>query len=88
MKDERKFKRKCIICGKYRAKSSLLRLTRVSGSSELAVNLNSEIEGHSFYICKDKDCLEKSLKNKALTKYTKLNYGEKVKEIIKQMLNS
>ena len=88
MSIERKFKRRCIICGKYKDKSELLRLTKESGSSDLKLNINSEFQGYSFYICKDRDCLKKSLKNKVLTKYTKLNYPEKLREIIKQMLNS
>ncbi len=85
--DEQKFKRKCIICGKYFSKNEMIRLVRLKNSSEIIVYTNSNIYGHSFYICKDDECLNKSLKPGILSKYTKLNHVEKAINYISQILN-
>ncbi len=75
--DDRKFKRKCIICGKYCIKSELVKLTYDKNTSELVVNKKSKVFGRSFYICKNEACLNKSLEPNVLSKYTKLNHVEK-----------
>lgn len=86
-KNDRKFKRKCIICGKYFSKTELIRLVRLKNTSEILVNTNSDVYGHSFYICKDEECLTKSLKSNVLSKYTKLNHVENALNYISQMIN-
>ena len=77
-KEDKMFKRKCVICGKYYPKSDLIRLTKLKDKSEIFVNTNSDVYGHSIYICKNDDCLNKSLKPNVLSKYTKLNHLENV----------
>lgn len=85
-KEDKKFKRKCIICGKYFPKSDLIRFTKNKDGSELFVNTNSDVFGRSIYICKDEKCLNKSLKPNVLSKYTKLNHLENVIKYISQMI--
>lgn len=87
MCDNRKFKRRCVICGNYIEKDRLFRFTTPKGSLETIVNINNEFQGRSFYICKDEECLKKSLKPKVLLKYIKNYNNSPVIEFISQILN-
>lgn len=86
-KSEKKFKRKCIVCSSYKIKEDMIRLTKQKGSCEVQINMNNDIQGHSFYICKEVECLEKALKSKVLIKYTKLNTTQNTIDFIKNILN-
>ena len=85
MSEERKFKRKCVVCGGYFPKKMLYRFT--FDGLKTVVNNKNEVQGRSFYICKDAECLKKCLKSKVLSKYTKLNHTKSVMEFITHILN-
>lgn len=88
IKSDKKFKRKCIICSEYKEKKYLVRFTKEQETSEYKSNKKNKLHGRSFYICKKKECLEKALKSKTLSKYTKLNTCENITKTIIKILNS
>ncbi|MBR6163053.1 YlxR family protein [bacterium] len=87
-KSDKKFKRKCIICNEYKEKTDLIRFIQSHDTEEKENDKNIKIFGRSFYICDKRECLEKALKSKALSKYTKLNTLRNITKTIKEILNS
>ena len=63
MNNEKKNKRQCKICKAIKERKELIRLTRDYKDGEIKLNINNEYEGRSIYICKEKECLEKFIKN-------------------------
>lgn len=67
--------RTCIACKKKDNKQNLIRIVN-SKKNGIIVDLNQTIEGRGAYICKEKDCLDKMIKNKALSRAFKINIQE------------
>ncbi len=67
--------RTCISC---RRKDNKYNLTRIVKSKEngVVVDLKHNIEGRGAYICKDQNCFNKMVKNKALVRALKINIEE------------
>lgn len=87
-KQDKKFKRKCVICSQYKEKNDLIRFTKDKNTGEIVLNKGKEAEGRSFYICHNKECLKEALKNKVLSKYTKLNTCPNITKEIEKILKS
>ncbi len=87
-KKDKKFKRKCVICLAYKDKNDLIRFTKEKKTGKIILNKDSGINGHSFYICNNKCCLKEALKNKVLSKYTKLNTCPNITKELENILNS
>lgn len=75
--------RTCIACRKKfdKSQNELHRITLKDNNFE--VN-NGDLFGRSFYICKNKDCIAKVIKNKIFNKISK----KQVNEDIYEKLNS
>lgn len=87
-KQDKKFKRKCVICSQYKEKCDLIRFTKDKNTEKIILNKENKVNGRSFYICNNKECLNEALKNKVLSKYTKLNTCPNITKEIENILNS
>ncbi len=84
-----KFLRTCIICREPKEKDDLYRFTIVNG--EVTLDYYKKLEGRGFYVCKNKECLEK-LNKKVIAKNIKReNFNidkEKILKTLKNMLKA
>lgn len=64
--------RKCIVCGKHRHKDELFRIVK-NKSGDINLDFTGKLNGRGAYICKDRDCLVKSIKEKNLNRALKCN---------------
>ena len=73
--------RTCIGCREKKNKQELVRIVN-SKEKGIIVDLTQKEKGRGAYICKNKECLEKTIKNKGLSRTFKTNVGyEKYNEI-------
>lgn len=57
--------RMCTGCGKMTEKSDLLRIIKTK-EGDIFIDGTGKANGRGAYICKNKECLEKAIKRKAL----------------------
>ncbi len=88
MRAERKHKRQCAACREYRDKEELIRITRDSASGEIKVNQEGKYHGRSVYICKNKECVDKIIRNKKTEALLRREITEKIKEEVYTVLKN
>ena len=59
--------RTCIGCNTKKNKNELLRIVK-NKSGEISIDLTGKKDGRGTYICKNKECLEKAIKNKRMSR--------------------
>ncbi len=57
--------RMCMVCRKRMEKHQLIRIAK-SPSGEIAIDLDGKQPGRGAYLCRNRDCLEKAQKRRAL----------------------
>lgn len=71
--------RKCIGCNSLKPRDELIKITRKADTSDIYVNPDSKIFGRSVYLCYNKSCKEKVLKNNKVEKMLKVPFSEELK---------
>lgn len=84
MKEKKIPLRSCVITREKFPKKELLRVVRTP-EGEVKLDLTGKMNGHGAYIKKDKDVIEKAMKNKALDKYLETTISE---DVYQEMINS
>ena len=77
--------RTCIGCNEKRDKKELLRIVK-NKENEISIDKTGKKEGRGAYICKNKECLEKAIKNRKLEKSFKMKISEEVYENLRDMM--
>ncbi len=65
--------RMCSVCRQRKDKSELFRVVKKSNSDEFVVDIGGKINGRGAYVCKNIECVKKSIKQKSLNKSFKCN---------------
>lgn len=78
--NNKKFLRQCVSCRLIKPKEQLIRITKNYKTKTIQINYNSQIQGRSVYICKNKECLENALKKKKIEHSLKSELTENIKE--------
>lgn len=73
--------RKCTGCLEMKEKKSLIRI--VKNEEAFSIDFTGKANGRGAYICKNFDCLEKSIKNKGLERSFKCKIDSKIYEELK-----
>ena len=73
--------RMCMVCRTRKPKGELIRIVK-NKSSEISLDKTGKLDGRGAYICKDKACIDKLLKTKALNKSYHINVSQEVYENI------
>ena len=63
--------RKCISCGEYSPKESLIKVTKNYENGDILINPNSKVFGRSAYLCYNQSCIETAFKKSKLNKALK-----------------
>ena len=79
--------RTCMGCGEKKDKKQLLRIVK-NKINEISIDETGKKEGRGAYICKDKECLERAIKNKRLEKSLKTKISKDVYKNLKDMMSN
>lgn len=71
--------RKCVGCNEMKDKKSLLRIVR-SPEGEISLDLIGKKNGRGAYVCPDKDCITKAVKEKRLERALEKAISDEVYE--------
>ena len=77
--------RTCMGCNQKKEKKELLRIVK-NKENEITIDETGKKSGRGAYICKNKECLEKVIKNKRLEKSFKMKISENVYEDLRCMM--
>lgn len=69
--------RKCVGCNEMKDKKSLLRIVR-SPEGEISLDLTGKKNGRGAYVCLDKACITKAVKEKRLERALEKSISEEV----------
>ena len=78
--------RKCIGCGEMIPKKEMLRIVRTT-EGEFVLDATGKANGRGAYICRNKECLLKAVKNKGLERSFKQVIPEEVYESLKKEMD-
>lgn len=70
-----------MVCRTRKPKGELIRIVK-NKSGEISLDKTGKLDGRGAYICKDKACIDKLLKTKALNKSYHINVSQEVYENI------
>ena len=73
-----KKERRCIACKASKQKQDLIRVAKLNNT--LSIDYSGFGDGRGAYICKDIECMKKSIKSKALNRAFKLEVADTVYE--------
>lgn len=77
MKTRKIPQRKCVGCNEMKDKKSLLRIVR-SPEGLISLDLTGKKNGRGAYVCPDKECIKKAVKEKRLERALESNISEEV----------
>lgn len=71
-----KTERRCVACRQAKLQSELLRVARVN--NEFMIDKYHKLDGRGAYICKDKNCINLTIKKHLLNRAYKTNVGNDI----------
>lgn len=75
--------RMCIVCRSLKPKNELIKVVRVN--EQYLIDQDNKLFGRSAYICKNHDCIDKSIKQRALNKVFRSNISEDLYSNLKEL---
>ena len=75
--------RKCIGCGEMKSKKEMLRVLKTP-ENEFVLDATGKKNGRGAYLCFDKECLQKAIKNKGLERSFKMAIPASVYESLEK----
>ena len=71
--------RQCVGCREMKPKRELIRVIRTS-EDEILIDATGKKNGRGAYICPNRECLEKAVKNKGLERSLKISVPQEIYE--------
>lgn len=78
--------RMCTGCMEMKPKKELIRVVR-SKEGVVSVDLTGKKSGRGAYVCKSKDCLEKSFKTKRLSRNLDVQISEEIYDRLREEMD-
>ncbi|MDY6012923.1 RNase P modulator RnpM [Clostridium sp.] len=78
--------RMCTGCMEMKPKKELIRVVR-SKEGDVSVDLTGKKSGRGAYVCKSKDCLEKSFKTKRLSRNLDVQISEEIYDRLREEMD-
>lgn len=69
--------RQCVGCGEMKSKKEMMRVLKTA-EGQICLDITGKKNGRGAYVCKQKDCLEKALKNRGLERSFKMSIPTEV----------
>ena len=70
--------RQCVGCGKMKSKKEMLRILKTADTNEIVLDVSGKKNGRGAYICRNRDCLMKAIRNKGLERSIKTGIPQEV----------
>ncbi len=70
--------RQCVGCGEMKSKKEMLRILKTADTNEIVLDVSGKKNGRGAYICKNRDCLMKAIRNKGLERSIKTGIPQEV----------
>lgn len=77
--------RKCCVCRKIADREEFIKITAEHTTKNLVIDPNSKVFGRSVYICKSKECIEKSLKKNLILNRLKIKPTENAQKQLEKI---
>lgn len=88
MKSKRTPLRKCLGCEQNKSKKELIRIVKTP-ENELLIDLTGKVNGRGAYICNNKECFEKAIKNNRIARNLEVDIPkEKIEELEENIQNN
>ena len=71
-----KKERRCVACRQTKQQNEMLRIARLNDN--YTIDKDQKLDGRGAYICKDRKCIELTIKKKLLNKSFKTNLDAKI----------
>lgn len=78
--------RKCVGCQEMKSKKEMIRVIRTQ-EGEFLLDATGKKNGRGAYICPDKECLNKAMKNKGLERSFKQSIPKEVYETLEKEMS-
>lgn len=69
--------RMCISCREHKPKTELMRIVKTNENT-YEIDISGKLNGRGAYVCKNKECFNKVLKNRLINRAFKTNINEEV----------
>ena len=70
--------RQCVGCGEMKSKKDMLRILKTADTNEIVLDVSGKKNGRGAYICRNRDCLMKAIRNKGLERSIKTGIPQEV----------
>ena len=77
--------RTCMGCNTKKDKKDLIRIVK-NKSGQITIDKTGKLEGRGAYICDNKDCLEKIIKNKRLERVFDMQISNEIYESLRGVM--
>lgn len=77
--------RTCMGCNSKKYKKDLIRIVK-NKNGEIKIDLTGKMDGRGTYICKDKECLNKVIKTKRLSRIFETEIQDDIYEELKKII--
>ncbi len=78
--------RMCSGCREMKPKQELIRIVRTP-DGDVLVDTKGKVSGRGTYVCKNIDCLEKSIKTKSLSRSLDVTLSEEIISQLRENIN-
>ena len=78
--------RQCVGCGEMKGKKEMLRVLKTP-EGEICLDTTGKKNGRGAYICRQKECLQKAIKNKGLERSLKMSIPSEVYDSLEKELD-
>ena len=79
--------RRCVGCQEMKGKKEMLRVLKTP-EDEICLDATGKKNGRGAYICRQKECLQKAIKNKGLERSLKMQIPQEVYENLERELDT
>ena len=77
--------RKCTGCGEMKPKKELVRVIKTA-EEQILLDLTGRMNGRGAYVCREEECLKRTIKTKAIERSLGVSVSDEVYEQLKKEL--
>lgn len=81
-----KTQRRCIACRQPLLQSEMIRICKIDG--KVLIDKDKKCEGRGAYVCKNENCIKKTVKNKLINRAFRIPADEKIYAELEDMIDS
>ena len=79
--------RQCTGCREMKPKRELIRVVK-SPENEISLDFKGKAQGRGAYVCKNQECLKKSIKSKALERSLEIPIPDEIYALLREQMEA